>query len=959
MISQISNIQFGILSDEDIVNMSVCEINKTTLSVEEGSVYDPRLGCVENSGKCETCNENIYNCTGHFGHISLRTPIIIYYKQVVNFLKIFCLVCHRLLCTKEELKLLGALSYDKIFDVIKTKISHCGRCSNPHPEIRIDMNTNVISAQHKFKDKKTCRILNISDIKIIFDNILDEDVELLKIDVNMFRPRNLILTKFPVIPICCRPRMIIPDNISDDDLSLSLIEIIKYNNLLGTNLSKENYDKAVSIIKFKTLTYCDNSKGKAVHNTNHKPMSGIKERICKKSGIIRQNNMGKRNDGTARTVLGPDSTLKLNEVAIPKEIANTLTKTVYVNQYNINELTKLVNTPGKASVIVKKNKKTGKEIRISVPTALCKINTYLNHGDVILRDGKKIIITDCKFIIEKDDIIMRYCNDVKEIIPTKLPEIKELKLEIGDKVERHLIDGDFVLLNRQPTLHRNSMQGMKIVIKPGKTIRLNLAIVTGYNADFDGDEGNIFIQETLESEAELKYLSNAKYNILSAQSNKPEMVIVQDSLLGAYKMTYKIQQMEKEDFMNCLFRVQHDYNFHERLNQIRNVRNEHTIYTTHALFGFLFPPDFHIEYKNLKIEYGIIISGYFDKSILKGDKKSLIRILCMEYDEDITCRFIDNIQFITNAWLEINAFSIGIKDCLIDQEKQKQIKHTIYKYFLEATNVSRSIYNKDIKESKINCSLNKAKDIGLKIAKESLKEDNNFISTVKSGSRGDYFNISQITGLLGQQNLDGCRIEELLDNGNRTLIHYPRNIKNTNNKYKSKGFISSSFINGMKPDEMFFHAMSGREGMIKTAMGTATSGYVQRSIIKLNEDIKIEYDGTVRDAKKNIYQYSFGNHGFDPSKVNINESKNEVYPINISRLAKRLNCNENNKELLNENEINEIIEKCKFNRRIPKEINYKIQEKQNNLLRNKLSKIKLSKNKFDCNAIIFFINKWL
>jgi DNA-directed RNA polymerase beta' subunit len=746
--------------------------------------------------------------------------------------------------------------------------------------------------------------------------------------------------------------MVTADNISDDDLSISLIDIIKANNLLHKDTTNE---KARAIIKFKTLTYCDNSRGKAVHNTNHKPMTGIKERITKKTGHVRQNLMGKRCDKTARTVVGPDPTLRLNEVAVPQDIANVLTIPEYVTHLSLDRLTELVNTPGKASVVIRKN-----GTRISVPAATVKLGTYLNHGDLIVRGGRTITVTDCKMEIKEGDVITRPPKEGSgqaKKIPTILPQKKTLTLEIGDKVERFLKDGDFVLLNRQPTLHRNSMQGMKVIVKPGKTLRVNLAIVTGFNMDFDGDEGNMFVEETMEARAELEHNSNAIYNILSAQSNKPEMVIVQDSLLGAYKMTEKIQYMSRDHFMKCMMHITHDYDYSDRLQQIRAIRNEpNDVYTTHALFGFLFPTTFHIDYPNLTIQHGVVTAGFFDKSTLKGSKKSLIRVLCMEYGVDVTAGFIDNIQFLTNGWLELNPFSVGIQDCLIgDPQKKKEIKNITQKYFLEASNVSKSTDHPQIREARINCSLNKAKDIGLRIAKEALKPDNNFISTVTSGSKGDYFNIAQITGLLGQQNLNGHRPIPTLSNKRRTLIHYPEKIiDDPAREYRSRGFVASSFIEGMHPDEMFFHAMTGREGMTKTAMGTATSGYIQRSIVKINEDLKVEYDGTVRDAKKNIYQFAFGNHGFDPSKVNINEAKGEVYPVNIERLAAKLNKGDGpdddrtgEAEVLTEEDIEDIVEGCAWRSNIPGVMYDQMMKKQDGVLRRELNKIKLVPDKYE------------
>jgi DNA-directed RNA polymerase beta' subunit len=377
------------------------------------------------------------------------------------------------------------------------------------------------------------------------------------------------------------------------------------------------------------------------------------------------------------------------------------------------------------------------------------------------------------------------------------------------------------------------------------------------------------------------------------------MVIVQDSLLGAYKMTYKTQFMSKQDFMQCIMHISHEYDYMSRLAAIKSARGEtERQYSTHALFGFIFPPDFHVKYpepSNLTIRNGIVLDGIFDKTSLKGGKTAIIRLLCMEYNCDVASKFIDNIQFLTNHWLTNNPFSIGIDDCVMRShvESKQEIKNTIKKYFIEANKLSKSSDHPQIREGRVNCSLNKAKDIGLKIAKSALMPDNNFIFTVKSGSKGDFFNIAQITGTLGQQNLEGCRPLPCLDNNQRSLPHMPRVIVNdVDLKYRSRGFVSSSFIDGMDPMEMFFHAMTGREGIIKTAMGTADTGYIQRSIVKLNEDLKVEYDGSVRDARKNIYQFAYGNHGFDPALININHNSSlgeYVVPIDIERLADRLN----------------------------------------------------------------------
>jgi DNA-directed RNA polymerase beta' subunit len=950
MASEIVSIQFGILGDDDIVKMSACIVDKPSFAIETGSVYDPRMGCVQNESVCETCSGTIWTCPGHFGHIELNTPIILFHKQCVNILKTVCLQCCRLKLRECELKLAKICGYDNVLNAL-SEVSLCSHCKTPAPDVRLSAADATIFAHHKHKNTKTSKELTPAFIKMVLDAIPEEDVLLFGIDSTMVHPKNLVLTKFPVVPTCCRPRMFTCDNVSDDDLTLMLIDILKSNkyifehpcddivkDLSKIELDKKAaYDKALATIKYRAISYCDNSKGRATHNTNHKALVGIKDRINKKTGIVRQNLTGKRCDRTARTVIGPDPTLKLDQVALPIEIATTLTIPEYVNQLNIERLTTIVNL-GKASTIIRRETNQ----KINVAHARKTRGTVLSHGDIIMRDGREMVVTNCREKLLLSDKIKKLDGSV---VNATLPRDRPICLAIGDKVERYLIDGDPIYLNRQPTLHRNSMLGMRVVVKPGKTTRFNLAITKGLNADFDGDEGNLFGIETLESAAELLYLVNAKEHMLSAQTNKPEMVIVQDSLLAAYLMTNEPQEISRADFCNCLMKTSAlaTFDFRERLPSDRS-----NLYS-HDLFAYILPRDFSVTYPApscLTIKGGRIISGYFSKASLSCSANAIVRLLCMDYGSEIAASFIDNLQFLTNAWLEINPFSIGIADCVIgNEEKLAEIKQTTFKYFLEADAVAKSTNDKRVREARVNLALNKAKDIGLKIAKDALKPTNNCISTVMSGSKGDFFNIAQITGLLGQQNLSNERPKPTLSNGTRTMIHYPPIITDVERKYESRGFVASSFIGGLNPKEMWFHAMTGREGMINTAMKTATSGYIQRSCVKLSEDLKVEYDGTVRDANKNIYQFAYGNHGYDPCNVTFKRD-GSVCPVDFDRLCLRLNFGCKKYRKLTDDEISRIIKLCAWKSSIPTEIYESIWEKHERHLESELKRVVLNPDRY-------------
>jgi DNA-directed RNA polymerase II subunit RPB1 len=324
---------------------------------------------------------------------------------------------------------------------------------------------------------------------------------------------------------------------------------------------------------------------------------------------------------------------------------------------------------------------------------------------------------------------------------------------------------------------------------------------------------NLHCDASLESEAELRFLSASKYHIISAQGSKPNFCIVQDSLLGAYKMTLGVIPVAKDKFFNIAIKTEMSVpEIMYKMNHIRKILKEKNkrpqCFNGKGLISLILPIDLIYEKKNnadlnepvLKIYRGVIYEGTLDKSILGATSNSLIQIINKEYGPDVTADFIDKIHFITNNWLLVTGFSIGLEDCLVqDENKVEEINNVIERCYIEAEGIKNTTSHPNIREIRITGTLSKAKDIGLKIAKDALDPKNNFLSTVRSGSKGDFFNIAQITGLLGQQNLLGQRVNPTLNNGTRTLHHYPLSDLPMKMEYESRGFIDSSFIKGLNP----------------------------------------------------------------------------------------------------------------------------------------------------------------
>lgn len=314
--------------------------------------------------------------------------------------------------------------------------------------------------------------------------------------------------------------------------------------------------------------------------------------------------------------------------------------------------------------------------------------------------------------------------------------------------------------------------------------------------------------------------------MISAQGSRPNFAIVQDSLLGAYKMTKGNPKVTKEQFYNLSLCLGFSTDvIVKKIQHIRKVLKETgkkvQCFTGRGLVSLIFPNDFYYTCETkadpdepvLKIYKGVLIEGALNKAVLGPVNNSIMQIINKEYGPDEASLFVDGIQFLTNNWLILAGFSIGIEDCIVKgKEQTEKIADMIQKCYIEAEGIKNTTSHPGIREIRITGALSKARDVGLKIAKDSLDPQNNFLSTVKSGSKGDYFNVAQITGLLGQQNLLGKRVNPVLNNGKRTLPHYPMEIDDLKMEYESRGFIENSFIKGLNPRQFFFHACSGREG---------------------------------------------------------------------------------------------------------------------------------------------------
>lgn len=408
---------------------------------------------------------------------------------------------------------------------------------------------------------------------------------------------------------------------------------------------------------------------------------------------------------------------------------------------------------------------------------------------------------------------------------------------------------------------------------------------------------NIHSVATPEAEAELRLLASVENNIISVQSGKSNIVIVQDSLLGAYLMTIRGEPIKKETFFQLCMSLD-DMSIEEIIEKIEKYQKKTGItnYTGKMLFSMLLPDDFFYTSNNradekdpvVIIEEGLLLKGAINKAQLGSGHQSIITLLYKEYSDKECMKFLNNVQFLTNAFVLHYGFSVGVGDCQVT--RYTEIQDAVAKSFLQAHNMETNIKNEFLRESYVMRSLASARDLGMVIAKNAIRKDNNFMKTILSGAKGDYFNICQITGLLGQQDVNGERVKKLISKNKRTLYHYPLKPVNEDMLYESRGFIRNSFIHGLNPREYWFHSITGREGIISTSMRTSTSGYVQRRMVKVAEDVQVKYDNTVRNSANSIIQFAYGDTGIDPASAVVMKD-GSIQTCDISRLAQKLNYN--------------------------------------------------------------------
>jgi DNA-directed RNA polymerase subunit A' len=860
---EIGEIVFGLLSPEYIRKISVAKIITADTYDDDGypidgGLMDTRLGVIDPGLVCKTCGGRVGTCPGHFGHIELSKPVVHigFAKDIYKILKATCPHCGKLAINDakkeeylEKMRVLEEEGGDKwaLCDEIlkeaagKDVCPHCG-------EVIYDIKYSKPTTYYQI-DGKSQRQMTSSEVREILEKIPNDDCILIGINPEVARPEWMVLTVLPVPPVTVRPSITLESGErSEDDLTHKLVDIIRINQRLEENIEGGAPNLIIEdlwdLLQYHINTYFDNEAPGTppARHRSGRPLRTIAQRLKGKEGRFRHNLAGKRVNFSARTVISPDPRLSINEVGIPKKIAMELTVPEMVTKYNIEMIRELL--------------KNGSEVHPGVNYVVKKIRT---------RDGKE--------------------EELKIKITDKNKEHWIENIEEGMIVERHLMDGDIVLYNRQPSLHRMSIMAHKVKVLPYRTFRHNLCVCPPYNADFDGDEMNVHVPQSEEARAEAENLMLVEKHIISPRFGGPIIGAIHDFISGAYILTSSYFTKDEAAILLRSAGLKDD------LGEPDIVNGDLELYCGKKLFSKTLPDGLTLKYRAkickkcdkceeencpydayVVIKNGNLIKGVVDKNGYGSEAGIILNTIVKEFGSEEARKFLDSATKMAIKALMVKGFTTGIDDEDIPEEAIKEIQKVLDEAEEKVEEIIKQYENgtleplpgrslEESREAYIMQVLGKARDEAGKIAEKYLGEDNHAAVMARTGARGSLLNITMMAGCVGQQAVRGGRV--FRGYRGRTLPHFEKGSLSA----KSHGFVRSCYKKGLSPTEYFFHAMGGREGLVDQAVRTAQSGYMQRRLVNALQDLKAEYDGTVRDSKGLIVQFAYGEDCVDPSKA--------------------------------------------------------------------------------------------
>lgn len=899
----IKSLRFGVLSDQDVINQSAVELADRRMydldnDVRQVATYGPldhRMGISDKRKQCESCAKPLQECNGHFGHVKLVLPCfhVGYFKKTITILHSICKQCSAVLlsdadkrkfatavkraqedtlkqaaivrkaadqCRKTKtcfdcgalngtVKKAGTTSLKIVHDKFKSfNASTSAKKITPEEKLEFDKSVEVaksVNSEVARNVNKAMDDLNPLRVLQLFKRIADADCLLL--GLRSGRPEAFLWKYVPAPPVAIRPSVGQEGATTEDDITAKLGDIIFANQQLKEALKKGAPVQSViehwDYLSLQLAMYINSDVPGLAKGEIGKSIRGFVQRLKGKQGRFRGNLSGKRVDFSGRTVISPDPNLGIDEVAVPILVAKNMTYPEVVNRQNLDRLRQAIRNginkwPG-ANYVIKPNPE---------------MKMYLKFGN-------------------RDNIAKQ--------------------LQVGDTVERHLRDGDYVLFNRQPSLHKLSILCHRVKVRPHRTFRLNECVCNPYNADFDGDEMNLHVPQTEEARAEAMHLMGVQNNLVTPKNGEPIISAIQDFITAAFLLSSLDQFYDRKTFTTiCMGMLDKDTKF--ELPPPALIKPQ-ALWTGKQVFNVMIRPNTrnnvllnldaacrdHKDYNPglhrdlqddsfLCIRNSEVMCGRMDKSTVgSGKKNSVFYILLRDYGPAVATAAMNRLSKLCARWLGNQGFSVGISDVTPPAMLQRVKDDTIGKIFDECIEYQKKskaglLKRKPglddagtLEQEQVRALSTVRTDIAAVLTSKLSKRNSPMVMAI-SGSKGSNVNVAQMAALLGQQDIEGKRVQNGFQD--RTLPHFPKHGQSP----PSRGFVENSFFSGLTPYEFIFHGMGGRVGLVDTAVKTAETGYMSRRLMKSLEDLSTQYDNTVRNSASNIVQFKFGDDELDP-----------------------------------------------------------------------------------------------
>uniref|UniRef100_A0A8C2XJC7 DNA-directed RNA polymerase subunit n=1 Tax=Cyclopterus lumpus TaxID=8103 RepID=A0A8C2XJC7_CYCLU len=994
---RLEGMSFGMYSTEEIRKLSVKAITNFRFldsvgNVAPNSLYDLALGPADIKEVCSTCCQDFNNCPGHLGHVELPLPVYnpLFFDKLYMFIRGSCLSCHMLTCPRSaihlllnQLKLVDHGAMQEVYQleqvlfqvglklssetnqgrIVQTKVLwlHCGvflqikhlvekknslindfwriymkcrKCPHwklqtppppPPPQKKRNLNrfpNNFLSPVFFSGFFLKCLFAGMEAATTSREGEGGSYPDLFFLDLMVvppcrYRPINRLGDQMFTNGQTVNMQAVM----KDCGVVSKLLAIIAGEKTVPEDEQKEDEEQQQTfLVAIPGVTLTDKLYNTWVRLQTHinivfdsdmdkmivEKYPGIRQILEKKDGLFRKHMMGKRVDYAARSVICPDMYIETNEIGIPMVFATKLTYPQPVTPWNVKELRQAVlNGP----------------------------NIHPGASMVINEDGRKTILSaDC--LTQREAV-------AKQLL-TPCPGPHKMPMKI---VNRHIKNGDVLLLNRQPTLHRPSIQAHCARILPGeKVLRLHYANCKAYNADFDGDEMNAHFPQSELARAEAYTLVSTDQQYLVPKDGTPLAGLIQDHMVSGTRMTIRGCFFTRVQYIELVYRGLTDKPGRVTMlppailkpqplwtgkqvvsTLLLNVIPQNAVPLNLAGKSKIpskawiqvppraapgYSPDSMCD-SQVVIRQGELLVGVLDKAHYGSSAYGLVHCCYELYGGKTSGKLLSCLARLFTAYLQLyRGFTLGVEDILVKAGANKQRKKIIQdslqigtKALQAAFNLPATVDQGEAQSRWQDAHLNpdqkdfsmadhKFKEVANQVNNDINKvcmpvglhtsfPDNNLQLMVQSGAKGSTVNTMQISCLLGQIELEGRR-PPLMPSGKSLPCFQPYDPAPG-----AGGFVSGRFLTGIKPQEFFFHCMAGREGLVDTAVKTSRSGYLQRCVIKHLEGLVVQYDLTVRDSDGSVVQFLYGEDGLDIPKTPFLQQKQFSFIEDNYKVIKR------------------------------------------------------------------------